>query len=143
MRKNHYSLIEMLVVIAIKAVMFEVAFQFFYDGSKLCTLAIEKSFNNQEMFILSGKFRNIVHLSTDWKKEGNSLVSGQKRIMVENSRIFVVDENGKRELSILPENAAFSLDIEENGNSANIAVLNVEIKGKKNITDRVRIVSCM
>ena len=143
MRKNHYSLIEMLIVIAIMAVMFEVAFEFFYDGSKLCTQAIEKSFDNQEMFILAGKFRNIVHLSSDWKKDGNCLVSGQKKLMAENCRIFLSDENGKRKLALLPESAAFSLDIEENGNYAKLAILNIEIKGKKKTIDRIRIVSCM
>lgn len=143
MRKNYFNLTEMLVVIAIMAVMFEVAFEFFYDGSKLCTQAIEKSFSSQEMFILAGKFRNEVHLSPVWKKEGNCLVSDRKKIMVEKSRIFLVDENGKKELALMPENAALYLDIEENGNSANLAVLNIEIKGKKNIMDRIRIVSCM
>lgn len=143
MRKNYFNLTEMLVVIAIMLVMFEVAFEFFYDGSKLCTQAIEKSFDNQEMFILAGKFRNIVHLSSDWKREGNCLVSGEKKLMAEKSRIFLVDENGKRELALLQENAALSLDIEENGNSAKLAILNIEIKGKKNIKDRIRIVSCM
>ncbi|MEI6423471.1 MAG: hypothetical protein WCP55_14715 [Lentisphaerota bacterium] len=143
MRKNYFNLTEMLVVIAIMLVMFEVAFEFFYDGSKLCTQAIEKSFDNQEMFILAGKFRNIVHLSSDWKREGNCLVSGEKKLMAEKSRIFLVDENGKRELALLQENAALSLAIEENGNSAKLAILNIEIKGKKNIKDRIRIVSCM
>jgi hypothetical protein len=143
MRKNYFNLTEMLVVIAIMTVMFEVAFEFFYDGSKLCTQAIEKSFDNQEMFILASKFRNIVHLSTDWKKDGNCLVSGEKKLMTEKSRIFLVDENGKRELALLQENAALSLHIEESGNSAKLAILNIEIKGKKNIKDRIRIVSCM
>ena len=143
MRKNYFNLTEMLVVIAIMTVMFEVAFEFFYDGSMLCTQAIEKSFDNQEMFILASKFRNIVHLSTDWKKDGNCLVSGEKKLMTEKSRIFLVDENGKRELALLQENAALSLHIEESGNSAKLAILNIEIKGKKNIKDRIRIVSCM
>jgi len=143
MRKKYYSLIEMLVVIAIMLVMFEVAFQFFYDGSKLCTQAVGKSLSNQEMFILSGKFRNIIHLSSDWKKEGSCLVSGQKKLMAENSRIFLVDENGKRELALLPEGMMVYLDIEAKENSANLAVLNVEVKGKQNIKDRIRIVSCM
>ncbi|MFZ2653424.1 MAG: hypothetical protein WAX69_00780 [Victivallales bacterium] len=143
MRKKYYSLIEMLVVIAIMLVMFEIVFQFFYDGSKLCTQAVEKSLSNQELFILSGKFRNIVHLSSDWKKEGNCLVSGQKKLMADNSRIFLVDENGKRDLALLPKEMMVSLDVEAKENSENLAVLNVEVKGKKQIKDRIRIVSCM
>ncbi|HCE44735.1 MAG TPA: hypothetical protein DET40_14430 [Lentisphaeria bacterium] len=143
MRKNCYSLVEMLVVIAIMLVMFEVAFQFFYDGSKLCTQAVEKSLSNQEMFVLSGKFRNIIHLSPDWKKEGDCLVSGQKKLMADNSRIFLIDENGKRDLALLPAGMIVSLEIEAKDNSAKLAVLNVEVKGKNNVRDRIRIVSCM
>lgn len=143
MRKNYYSLIEMLVVIAIIAMMFELAFQFFYDGSKLCTKAIEKTFSNQEMFILSSRFRNIVHKSSDWEKKENCLVSGSKKLVAEDNRIFLIDGNNKRALALLPEDMKISLDLEKKEKSANLAVIIIEVKGKQKIKDKIRIVSCI
>ena len=143
MRKNYYSLIEMLVVMAIIAMMFELVFQFLYDGSKLCTNAIDKTFSNQEILILSGRFRNVIHKSSDWEKNENCLVSGSKKIVAENNRIFLLDGNNESVLALLPQYMKISLDIENKEKSANLAVLIIEVRGKQKVKDKIRIVSCI
>ncbi|GEM_PF-3748932 len=152
MRRSYFNLMEMLVVIAILMIIFELAFQFFYDGSRLCRNSIEKAFSNQELQLLGGKFRNFIHgsqdwrqengcLVSDWKIEGNDLVAVTKKVYVEGSKLVFERDFGRTEIR-LGENMQVNLRIEKTVFSANLAVLSLESMGKREATDRTRIVAC-
>jgi hypothetical protein len=142
MRRQNYTLIEMLMVMVVAMVMMQLSYQFFHDAFTLCRNAVWHVHSVQETTLVANRLRGFVHDRSDWRMEGRVLVSGWRKIVAEGNTVVFHDGPNQR-VHVLDSGLQAKVFLEPgNGSSRDLAVIEIEMPGKKRTVSRTRIVAC-
>jgi hypothetical protein len=140
MRKKPYTLIEMLVVIAVTMVFFQASFKFFYDAFAVCRGVMSRSLSNQEISLVSLEFRDFVKKSGEWKIENGNLASEWMKVSESNGRLIFSEGTKKNEYS-LPDASKVVFHLEKTEANVAYVVAEIQIMGRKKMRDKIRILA--
>ena len=136
--KKCFTLVEMLIVIAMLAVFMTAVMGFFHEGSKDCRTALKKADLNSDVIMLRKQWRTFISECTgNFEIREGVLRSGANFAKSEKGTL-VLSANGKEKKFVFPENVSFNFITEKDDGLPDSVV--VEIKSAEQ--HKIRIVAC-
>jgi prepilin-type N-terminal cleavage/methylation domain-containing protein len=144
--QSAFSLVELLVVLAITATLISAGGKLFSDGWAATHRAIARAESDQMVMILMKRWQAELGNTTpaEWKIENTVFIAGQQSIAIDGRHLAFTGSRGTIKAR-LPDGAECSFNIERNGTLADCAVLNLAIRRpSRRIApiEQIRIVSC-
>ncbi len=143
---RHFTLMELLTVVAIGAFMLSMTAKLFTDGLRASRRARIQAENNQLVGVITKRWQKQFRKTSpdEWTMEGNVLKAGSYSARVAKNHL-VLDDGASAKRIPLPDTMNCSFSIERNPVLADCAVLTLNIKSYYFHfvrTNSVRIVAC-
>ena len=144
--KRGYTLVELLIVVAVTATLLSVIGQFFSDGWVASHRAFRRVESNQLCLLVMNQWQNSLRNTSprSWHADENFFEAGSVLISTSASHITIRNNDSEKSI-LLPEGATCRFSIERDPTLDSCAVLDISWNSKffrKIKENKVRFVAC-
>ena len=144
--KRGYTLVELLIVVAVTATLLSVIGQFFSDGWVASHRAFRRVESNQLCLLAMSRWQKSLRNTSprSWRTDGDVFEAGSVRMSSSASHITIRSNDCEKSM-LLPQGATCKFSIERDSALASCAVLDISWESKffrKIKENKVRYVAC-